>query len=120
MTIASVAVAGRSLREVAWIYWQMTRPKVLALVLFTGLPVFAMTFSGSLLAASAAAGCVAAGAIWAAVWAAGVGVLAQPTSSKPVAISVTENPLRSVPVIALLITAGAPLNRQAVCLRLGE
>ncbi|HJN75627.1 MAG TPA: heme o synthase [Myxococcota bacterium] len=46
MTIASVAVAGRSLREVAWIYWQMTRPKVLALVLFTGLPVFAMHPAG--------------------------------------------------------------------------
>ena len=46
MNMAHPTADQRSLAELVSIYWQMTRPRVLALVLFTGLPVFAMHQDG--------------------------------------------------------------------------
>ena len=46
MNMAHPAVQRRTLGEVLRLYYAMTRPRVLALVLFTGLPVFAMHQAG--------------------------------------------------------------------------
>jgi protoheme IX farnesyltransferase len=46
MNMAHPDLARRSVRDALGLYWQMTRPRVLALVLFTGLPVFAMHQAG--------------------------------------------------------------------------
>ena len=45
-TAVTEAAPGRSLGDVARLYWDMTRPRVLLLVLFTGLPVLAMGRGG--------------------------------------------------------------------------
>lgn len=42
----NMAHPGRSPRQILGFYYEMTRPRVLALVLFTGLPVFAMNQTG--------------------------------------------------------------------------
>ncbi|MCP4805426.1 MAG: protoheme IX farnesyltransferase [Proteobacteria bacterium] len=46
MNVAHPAAQRRSVGDVLRLYWAMTRPRVLALVLFTGLPVFAMQQAG--------------------------------------------------------------------------